>query len=320
MLTAPDFKEKQIIFAVLSHGERLSFRNDNVIISDSAGIKHQSSCYRLFALIVIGHISITTGLLMRSKKFGFSIVLMSHGLVPYGIWMAKAEGNVLLRQKQYSYNSLSIAQYLVNSKIEQQLISLKNIRQKSDELKKGITQIKAYKDRVTLQEHGLNDLLGLEGMASKIYFKHMFGDIGWQGRKPRAKLDLPNVLLDIGYTQLFYFIEALLNLYGFDIYKGFYHQIFYQRKSLVCDMVEPFRPWIDRRIRKAFRLNQVHEKDFIKKDGQFRLFGEQAKPYLAFLLKNLLNQKNTMFSFVQSFYRAFMQEKSIEDFPSITLD
>ena len=115
-------------------------------------------------------------------------------------------------------------------------------------------------------------------------------------------------------------MEALLNLYGFDIYKGFYHQIFYQRKSLVCDMVEPFRPWVDRRIRKAFRLNQVHETDFLFKDGQYRLFGENSKPYLAFLMKNLLKQKNTMFYFVQSFYRAFMQDKPIESYPIIKLE
>jgi len=320
MLTAPDFKEKQIIFAILSHGERLSFKNDNVIISDENGIKHQSSCYRLFALIIVGHISITSGLLMRSKKFGFSIVLMSYGLMPYGMWMAKAEGNVLLRQKQYEYNHLEIAQYIVKEKIEQQLLALKSRRQKSDGLKNGIQNLTNYSERIPNFEFGLNDILGIEGMASKVYFKHMFGDIGWMGRKPRAKRDIPNVLLDIGYTQLFYLMEALLNLYGFDIYKGFYHQIFYQRKSLVCDMVEPFRPWVDRRIRKAFKLNQIHESDFIFTNGQYRLFGNSAKPYLAFMLKNMLKQKNTMFYFVQSFYRAFMQGKQIQDYPKIEME
>jgi len=320
MLTAPDFKEKQIIFAILSHGERLSFKNDNVIISDENGIKHQSSCYRLFALIIVGHISITSGLLMRSKKFGFSIILMSHGLVTYGIWSAKAEGNVLLRQKQYKYDSLDIAKYLVQTKIDQQIQSLNVIRNKSENLKKNIANLKNYKIRVLEEKNQLNDCLGFEGMASKLYFKNLFADIGWNGRKPRAKHDLPNVLLDIGYTQLFNLIEALLNLYGFDIYKGFYHQTFYQRKSLVCDMVEPFRPWVDRRIRKAFHLNQVHEKDFLFKDGQYRLFGKNSKPYLAFLLKNLLLQKNTMFYFIQAFYRSFMQEKTIQEYPIIELE
>ncbi len=320
MLTAPDFKEKQIVFAILSHGEQLSFKNDNVIIRDRKGIKHQSSCYRLFALIIVGHITITSGLLMRSKKFGFSIILLSHGLAPYGMWMAQAEGNVLLRQKQYDYNIPDIAKYLVERKIEQQINTLKTIRQKSEEQKNAIEHLVKYQSRINISPVSIQDLLGLEGMASKIYFKNYFGDIGWNGRKPRTKVDLPNVLLDIGYTQLFYLMEVLLNLYGFDIFKGFYHQIFYQRKSLVCDMVEPFRPWVDRRIRKAFRLNQIHEDDFLKKNDQYFIFGEKAKPYLAFLLKNLLKQKNTMFYFVQSFYRAFMQGKPIDEYPGIKLE
>lgn len=320
MLTAPDFKEKQIVFAILSHGERLSFKNDNVIITGKDGVKHQSSCYRLFSLIIVGHISITSGLLMRSKKFGFSIVLMSYGLVPYGMWMAGAEGNVMLRQKQYHYNKLEIAQYLVHAKINQQIQNLKLIRQKGEPLKDAISNLSEYQNKIFNSSIELHDLLGIEGMASKVYFKNYFGDIGWSGRKPRVKHDTINVLLDIGYTQLFYLMEALLNLYGFDIYKGYYHQVFYQRKSLVCDMVEPFRPWVDRRIRKAYRLNQVHEDDFLIKNSQFRLFGNNAKPYLAFLLKNLLKQKNTMFYFVQSFYRSFMQEKEINEYPKINLE
>jgi len=320
MLTAPDFKEKQIIFALLSHGERLSFKNDNVIISDESGIKHQSSCYRLFALFIVGHISITSGLLHRAKKFGFSIVMMTHGLMPYGMWFAKAEGNVLLRQKQYKYDKTDIAQYLVQKKIKQQILMLKSRRHKTSEFKNDIIKLTEYLHKLPNPKFNIQELLGIEGSASRLYFKNMFGDIGWKGRKPRAKRDIPNVLLDFGYTKLFYVIEALLNLYGFDIYKGFYHQTFYQRKSLVCDMVEPFRPWVDKRIWKAFKLKQIHDEDFIIINGQYRLFGKSAKPYITFLIQDILKHKESLFYFVQSFYRAFMQGKPIEDFPKIKME
>lgn len=132
MLSLPDFEQKKIIVALLSHGERMSFKNDNIIITNEDGIKHQSSCYRLFALFVVGHMTITTGLLQRAKKFGFSITLLSHGLIPYGSWLARAEGNVLLRKKQYSYESMQIAQYLMVNKIDQQIQALKKRRNKSD--------------------------------------------------------------------------------------------------------------------------------------------------------------------------------------------
>ena len=78
MLNASDFSKKQIIFLFTNQGEKLSFSNVNIIVKDKEGkIKHQSTCYRLFMVCVVGNISITSGLIQRSKKFGFSICLMT---------------------------------------------------------------------------------------------------------------------------------------------------------------------------------------------------------------------------------------------------
>lgn len=316
MLSAPDFKQKQIIVALVNHGERFSFKNDNIIITNKDDvIIHQSSCYRLFALFIIGHTTITTGLLQRSKKFGFNITFLSYGLIPYGSWGAKAEGNVILRKKQYDYTGTAIAQLLVINKIEQQILALKQIRNKSDKLKKSIKALQNYKNKLPNNTYNIQEILGVEGIASRVYFAEMFNDMEWKGRKPRVKHDKINLLLDIGYTQLFHFIDALLNLYGFDIYKGVYHQTFYQRKSLVCDLVEPFRVLIDKRIRKAYKLNQIHDEDFFFRNGQYKLMGKKGKPYILFLLQSLLKNKQEIFIYIQSYYRAFMQDKPIDKYP-----
>ncbi len=315
MLSAPDFAQKKIIVAMLSHGERMSFKNDNIIISGDGGIRHQSSCYRLFALFIVGHITITSGLLHRAKKFGFSIILMTHGLIPYGCWMAQAEGNVLLRRKQYAYEGTDIAQHLVGDKIDSQINALQKIRDKSSDLKEVIRTLKRYRQKFPDERLDFQSILGIEGSASRIYFREMFADMNWKGRKPRAKQDIANLLLDIGYTQLFHMMDALLSLYGFDTYQGVYHRTFYQRKSLVCDLVEPFRPIVDQRVRKAFRLGQVHREDFSMVQDQYRIFGEQAKPYIAFLIKALLEHKQEMFAYIQGYYRAFIQGKKIESYP-----
>lgn len=307
--------EKQIIFAFLSHGEKLSFKNDNIIITNEDGIRHQSSCYRLFALFVVGHATITTGLLHRAKKFGFCIVLLTHGLIPYGSWLAKADGNVVLRKRQYSYEGTEIAQHLIHNKIDQQIKALKKRRKKSDATKESLCLLRCYRDRLPDTSLELPDILGIEGISSRVYFKEMFVDMDWKGRKPRTKHDITNLLLDIGYTQLFHLIEALLNLYGFDSYQGVYHKIFYQRKSLVCDLVEPFRTIVDMRVRKAYMLGQLHEEDFHFINGQYKIFGKQAQPYIAFLLKSLLEHKQEIFLYVQGYYRAFMKNESIENYP-----
>lgn len=316
MLNLPDFQQKKIICAVLNNGEKLSFKNDNLIIKDKEGqVRHQSTCYRISSLFLIGPITITSGLLQRAKKFGFSIILMSYGLRVYGGWHFGTEGNVLLRKKQYAYDSLEIAQHLVQNKIYNQLRVLKGIREKSSSIKNSIKKLEEYSQKLPQKNWNLKQVLGLEGVSSRIYFQSLFHETGWISRRPRVKHDTINTLMDTGYTFLFCFIEGLLNLYGFDVYEGVYHTNFYQRKSLVCDIVEPFRPLIDRRIYKAYRLKQVNVKDFYFSNNQYRLFGEKGKPYLKWLIEVLTKNKDELFQYVQFYYRAFMRSKPIEEYP-----
>ena len=317
MLSLPDFREKQIILALLSHKDKLSFKNDNVIITDEhKKIKHQSTCYRLFSLFIVGHSDITTGLLARAKKFGFSIVLMNHNLKPYARWNAHSEGNVLLRKKQYKYDSLDIAIKLVHNKIYNQAKTLQKIRNKSCHEKEVIKSLLKYTGKLSVNNNITSkELLGLEGIASKIYFQSLFKDFKWKARRPRVKMDITNCLLDIGYTLLFNFMEGLIGLYGFDVYKGVYHKEFYQRKSLVCDLIEPFRPLIDHRVRKAYKLNQIKTKDFTVSQGQYKLFGRKSLPYLGFFIETLILNKLDIFKYVQLYYRSFIRSKPIEEYP-----
>lgn len=316
MLSLPDFREKTIVFAMLSREDRISFKNDNLVIRNNGKIKHQSSCYRLFALFIVGHMTMTTGLLQKAKKFGFSIVFLTHTFKPYACWNIQTEGNVLLRQKQYEYSSLGIAQHLVNNKIFQQANALKQIREKNELLWSGIASLEEHRDKLSSSsDFSLHDLLGIEGSCSRIYFSRMFAEMNWQGRKPRVKHDITNSLLDMGYTLLFNVIEALLGLYGFDLYKGVYHQEFYQRKSLVCDIVEPFRTLVDYQVRKAHKLNQINSEDFTLVQRQYLLSWKEGASYSSWLLKPILGHKEQIFSYVQEYYRAFIRSKPIEEYP-----
>lgn len=166
-----------------------------------------------------------------------------------------------------------------------------------------------------MKELNLKKILGTEGIASKVFFQTWFADFDWKGRKPRAKTDKTNVILDIGYTYLFNIMEGMLNLYGFDVYKGVYHQAFYQRKSLVCDLVEPFRCIIDRKVKNAYGLGQIQDKDFTESKGQFFLNIDQNKKYTAWIVQEIMKYKEEIFLYTQQYYRAFMRNKPISDYP-----
>jgi CRISPR-associated protein Cas1 len=115
--------------------------------------------------------------------------------------------------------------------------------------------------------------------------------------------------MDIGYTYLFYFIEANLNLYWFDTYKGVFHTQFFERKSLVCDLQEPFRPIIDRKIKNAFALNQIYEKDFKQRKWVYYLKFDKQSHYSALFLKELLEYKETIFKYVRDYYLSVIKEQ-----------
>ena len=201
MLMLPDFKEKQIIFIFASRGEKLSFKNDNIIVRDRDNkIVHQSTCYKLFSVYIVGNFSITSGLLQRSKKFGFTLILMTQSLRVYSTWGSAAEGNFLLREKQYNYNSTSLATHIIRNKISNQVYLLKKIRKKSDQVKETIERMSEFKNRLLDKELDTYKILGLEGIASREYFKILFHDCNWTVRRPRVKHDPINSLQDTGYT------------------------------------------------------------------------------------------------------------------------
>ncbi len=316
MMSSRDFECKQLAFVFTSDEEKISFKNDNLVITDKDGkVKHQSTCYRLFALFICGDFCLTSGLLDRSKKFGFTIVFMTPNLRVTSILPSKAEGNVLLRKKQYSYDKQEIAAHIIANKIHNQCYLLKKKRNKSEIEKECIQKLEQFEKEVQNTELSPQEIMGIEGICARIYFKTLFADHNWTARQPRVKHDIINVLMDIGYTILFNIVNALLEMYGFDVYVGILHTQFYHRKSLVCDLEEPFRPIVDAAILKALNLGQVSEKDFWKKQGYYILPWKNSKKYIGIILSALLEYKNEIFIFLQSYYRAFMRDKPIDEYP-----
>lgn len=315
MLNANDFKKKQIVFLFTNEGDKLSFLNDNIIVKNKeGGIKYQSTCYRLFMICVVGNISITSGLIQRSKKFGFSICLMTTTFKVYEILGARMEGNTLLRKHQYEYTENDIGRKIEQNKIKNQSQILKNIRGKNQIMKEGIELL----DKMVVQlEQQLEylEVMGIEGNAARVYFSRVFDNVDWKGRKPRIKNDYVNVTLDIGYTMLFNIVDAILQVYGFDTYYGVFHKCFYMRKSLVCDLMEPIRPVVDYQVRKSINLGQCKENDFEVINNRWCLKYKSNPQYIQFLMNTILEYKDDIFLYIQQYYRFFMKRKSVSEIP-----
>jgi len=270
---------------------------------------------KILALFIIGNISITSPLIDKCRKYGIFITVMRFNLRPVFTFSVAAEGNFLLREKQHHHDidDISIPSFIVKNKIINQRQLLLNTRKHDTNTTLAIktcdTALLLIQD---IKHH--QDLMGLEGWCAKKFFAAYFDKIGWQQRQPRIKCDEINVTLDIGYTILFNFMETFLNMFGFDVYVGVYHRLWFKRKSLVCDMIEPFRCLIDAQIRKAYNLGQFKKEHFKKQKNEYFLKREHCLDYYKVFYTTLIEHKTDFFKFVQTYYRSFMNSAPISQY------
>lgn len=316
MLSRPDYMEKQIIIVTADKRKNLSLRNDNILVKQNDKIINQISCYKVFCVFVVGDVTISTKLINRLLKYQISIYCFDLALRPKCIIGNQLEWNYLLRSQQYiqdTHRDLQLARHIIANKIANQYDLLKSLREKSSQLQHDLLRLNKLYESVM----GVNDaasLRGIEWNAAKLFFQHYFGEIGRRRREPRTRSDSINFLLDMGYSYLYGLIESHLSLYGFDLYKWVYHTLFYERKSLVCDLVEPFRCIIDKAIRKMYNLGQVRQQDFVFVKGEYTLEWEKRKEYSWLLLRALLEYKEEVFVYVRQYYAHWMTHWK-KDFP-----
>lgn len=326
MFTNRDIQYRTIFVINCLHERSLRVSNGELLleepVDDSDKMKTLTKLpfQKILALFIVGHIRITTPLIEKCRKFGVALVVVKPSLRPVFFWADSAEANFLLRKRQYEFqkDDISVAKVLVSNKIENQMKALSDTRRKDECTVQAMSVLQGCRDTIC----GVTDynaLMGLEGVAAKSFFAAFYQGFHWHQRRPRTKCDTLNATLDIGYTILFNYMECFLRMFGFDLYVGVYHRMWFKRKSLVCDVMEPFRPIIDKAVRTAWNRKQFSEKDFQVQKGEYRLCNEKNAVYCRVFFDALISYKSDAFKYVQSYYRCFMGKKSVSDYPVFRL-
>jgi CRISP-associated protein Cas1 len=321
MFTHKDI-EMRTIFVVncIEHSRSFRVCNGELMLEEFEGGDKKTLTkfpfQKLLALFVIGHATITTPLIDKCRLYGVALVVMKPNLRPVFFWHNPAEANFLLRKRQYGYKAddLTVAKALVYNKVLNQKAALQKTRKKDTETIEAISLCESALDSL-YDISDYNKIMGLEGIVAKAFFAAYFQNYDWKGRHPRVKSDATNVMLDIGYTMLFNFVESFVRMFGFDIYVGVYHRLWYKRKSLVCDLVEPFRCIIDHAVLLALNRKQFSDKDFVLQKQEFRLKHEKCADYYKVFCDALISRKSDIFKFVQQYYRCFMGQKASAEYP-----
>ncbi len=322
MFTHKDI-EMRTIFVVncIEHDRSLRVSNGELMLEETDDNNKKKTLtkfpfQKLLALFIIGHITVTTPLIEKCKRYGVALVVMKPNLRPIFFWANSAEANYLLRKRQYEFklDDLTVAKVVIYNKVVNQKAALLKTRKKDATTSEAVKHCFAAMNTIP-DIYDYNQLMGLEGIIAKTFFAAYFQNLNWHGRHPRMKTDAINVTLDIGYTILFNFMESFIRMFGFDLYVGIYHRLWFKRKSLVCDLIEPFRCIIDHATLLAFNRKQFSDKDFTLVKQEYRLKYEKCADYYKVFYDALISHKMDFFLFVQQYYRCFMGCKSAKEYP-----
>lgn len=178
MLNQSDLKHRQVVLLTNQELRHLCISQGNIVIKDENNeVLTRISKNKVLAIMSVGHITLTSVLLDYCQKHNIALILMNERLRPILFMSHSADANFLLRQKQYLMaNELKLyfASRIIQNKINSHIALLKNIRNKSDDIKQAIVNLELYQEQCLIV-NDLNHLMGIEGNSAKLFFKIHFG-------------------------------------------------------------------------------------------------------------------------------------------------
>lgn len=246
---------------------------------------------------VFGNVQFTAAALQGLCWAEKPIAHFSYGGWFYGLTQGMGLKNVFLRRRQFALAGeprfcLDIARELVASKIRNQRTLLRRNHLEPPPI--ALAQLKRYAE-LALAAEQLDELLGIEGNAARIYFANFTGmlkveDDGrrqapfkfeFTHRNRRPPLDPVNALLSFAYSLLAKDLTIICHSVGFDPFIGFFHQPRFGRPALALDLVEGFRPLIaDSVVIGAINTGMVGAGDFIRVGPAVALTAAGRKGFL----------------------------------------
>lgn len=104
--------------------------------------------------------------------------------------------------------------------------------------------------RDTLLDECRQQMMGVEGSIARVYWQALGAAIprpfSFQTRSKHPAKDNFNAALNYLYGMLYSVVEGGIFAAGLDPHLGLLHADEYDKPTLTFDMIEPFRPWVDR--------------------------------------------------------------------------
>ena len=291
-----------------------------VITTPGTFITQKDECFRLKqkdklydisplkveSIVISNQAMISTQAIVLALEHNIDTIFMDTYGYPVGrIWFSKMGSTALIRRRQLEAMDgplgLRLVIDMVTQKIDNQIHFLKKLMHarpaKEDYFNAPIRIIERVKADLHFHETDLesarNRLMGFEGTAGRSYFECVSGLLPekyqFKGRSRRPAKDPFNACLNYCYGMLYPLVEKACILSGLDPYVGFLHTDNYNKKSLVFDLIEPFRIYAEQVVAYLFTGKKIKDEHFDTREGAVSL-NQAGKPLVVEAMNRHLDE------------------------------
>ena len=262
---------------VTGHGLSVGKSSKVLQIRDRDGTVQEARIGEISQVNLFGNVQLTASALQGLCTAEKPIAHFSFGGWFYGLTQGLGLKNVFLRRDQFRRADerafcIRLARRMVASKIRNQRTLLQRNHEEPPAV--ALRRLKRLAQDAA-QADDLEQLLGVEGTAPRIYFEHFNGmikvedeerpQLDFLHRNRRPPRDPVNALLSFAYSLLVKDLTIVCHSIGFDPFIGFYHQPRFGRPALALDLMEEFRPLVaDSAVLSAINTRMVTANDFVR--------------------------------------------------------
>jgi CRISPR-associated protein Cas1 len=221
------------------------------------------SAHKVRSILLTTAAHLSTDAIELAVAHNIDLVFLDRHGDPFArVWQTRLGSTAAIRRRQLEVadgaEGLALVVEWVQSKLRHQaefLEELHHRRPESDDLFTGaLGAVRATAERLAGLEGTVDErrgtLMGLEGGAARAYWACLGGLVPeayrFEGRSRQPARDAFNAVLNYAYGVLYSLVERACVCAGLDPHVGFLHTDNYAKKSLVFDLIEPFRILGDR--------------------------------------------------------------------------
>lgn len=237
------------------------------------------SAHKVQSILVATGVSLSSDVLQLAAAHNIDVVFLDRFGDPYGrFWQNRMGSTAAIRRRQLESadgpEGLELVRGWVETKLRHQLEFLEELASRRPaaeaDFRTAREGIRDCLERLcglggTVEERR-GTVMGLEGAAGRLYFTCLGRLVPeayrFEGRSRQPARDAFNAMLNYTYGVLYSLVERACICAGLDPYVGFLHTDNYGKKSLVFDLIEPFRILGDRTALLLFTGRRVKAEYF----------------------------------------------------------